>query len=86
MLHNLAMNKKFSVILILVTVILSIPVYPFEWHLFLHIAGAVIFIGNIIVTGTWVYFADRTGDSKVLKFAIKTAAIADASSLVRASS
>ena len=27
-----------------------------------HLAGVVIFLGNIIVTGLWKVMADRTGD------------------------
>jgi len=35
----------------------------------LHIVGAVLFLGNIIVTGWWKYMADRHGDPVVIAFA-----------------
>jgi hypothetical protein len=61
-------------LLTLVSVTISIPVYSFEWHLFLHESGAVIFIGDIIVTGVWMILADRN----VMRFSVKSVAIADA--------
>ncbi len=62
----------------LVSVTISIQVYPFEWHLFLHVSGAVIFIGDIIVTGVWMMLADRNGDPNVMRFSVKSVAVADA--------
>lgn len=46
--------------------------FSYEWHKLLHIAGMVLFLGNIIVTGVWMYFADRTQDQKIIHFAAKT--------------
>lgn len=71
-------NSKIAVILLMVVVAVSLPVYPFEWHLFLHIAGAVVFVGNIIITGAWMYLADRTGDTKIVGFATASLSLADA--------
>ena len=45
--------------------------FSYEWHKLLHITGAVIFLGNIIVTGLWMYFASRTQDQKITNFAAK---------------
>ncbi|MDA1280645.1 MAG: hypothetical protein O3B95_11530 [Chloroflexi bacterium] len=63
------MQKLTAVLLIVIAAILSLPIYPFEWHLFLHVGGAVIFVGNIIVTGVWMILADRNGDPGVIRFA-----------------
>jgi len=41
---------------------------PYNWHKLLHIVGAVLFLGNIIVTGLWMASAERTGGTGVLKF------------------
>lgn len=35
----------------------------------LHMAGACLFLGNLIVTGWWKMAADRTGDAKIIAFA-----------------
>ena len=40
-------------------VVASLPLFPYQWHVFLHIAGAVVFLGNIIVTGVWMLLAER---------------------------
>jgi len=72
------MNKKFTLILIAVSIALSVPGYPFEWHLFVHVAGVVIFVGNIIVTGAWMFLADRNGEPSVMRFATKSLSFADA--------
>ncbi|HLN13518.1 MAG TPA: DUF2269 family protein, partial [bacterium] len=36
---------------------------------FFHILGAVLFVGNIIVTAMWKARADRTGDLATIAFA-----------------
>ncbi|RMD67286.1 DUF2269 family protein, partial [Candidatus Parcubacteria bacterium] len=43
----------------------------------LHIVGAVLFLGNIIVTGWWKFMADRTGDPAILAFAQRQVTLTD---------
>ena len=43
----------------------------------LHILGAVIFLGNIIVTGWWKVMADRTKNPKVIAFAQRQVTLTD---------
>lgn len=43
----------------------------------LHIVGAVLFIGNIIVTGWWKTMADRTGNPVVIAFAQRQVTLTD---------
>ena len=43
----------------------------------LHILGAVVFLGNIIVTGWWKTMADRTGDPKLIAFAQRQVTLTD---------
>lgn len=43
----------------------------------LHIVGAVIFLGNIIVTGWWKVMADRTRDSRIIAFAQRQVTLTD---------
>lgn len=47
------------------------PPFNYEWHKLLHITGAVLFLGNIIVTGLWMFFADRTQNQQIIHFAAK---------------
>lgn len=39
------------------------------WLKTLHILGAVLFLGNIIVTGWWKVMADRTRNPRIIAFA-----------------
>ena len=43
----------------------------------LHIVGAVVFLGNIIVTGWWKVMADRTRDSRIIAFAQRQVTLTD---------
>lgn len=43
----------------------------------LHIFGAVIFLGNIIVTGWWKVMADRTRDPNIIAFAQRQVTLTD---------
>ncbi len=42
-----------------------------------HIFGAIIFLGNIIITGWWKFMADRTRDPKVIAFAQRQVTLTD---------
>ncbi|HAI68719.1 MAG TPA: DUF2269 domain-containing protein [Gammaproteobacteria bacterium] len=43
----------------------------------LHILGAVIFLGNIIVTGWWKFMADRTRNPVIIAFAQRQVTLTD---------
>jgi len=44
---------------------------------FIHIIGAVLFVGNIIVSAFWKILADRTGELEVIRHATRTVNLAD---------
>lgn len=43
----------------------------------IHLLGAVLFLGNIIVTAFWKTLADRSGELAVIRFAVKATNWAD---------
>jgi uncharacterized membrane protein len=43
----------------------------------LHIMGAVLFLGNLIVTGWWKAMADRTRDARIVAFAQRQVTLTD---------
>src|SRR2546427_13136516 len=43
----------------------GLPVFPYTWHMLLHIVGAVSFLGNLIVTAGWMTWAVGQKDSRV---------------------
>ena len=42
-----------------------------------HLAGVVIFLGNIIVTAIWKAMADRTGEPRIIAYAQRLVTITD---------
>ncbi len=50
---------------------------PYQWHKLLHIFGAVIFLGNIIITGIWMALAEQSKDKLILHFSSKVVNWAD---------
>lgn len=43
----------------------------------IHLLGVVLFMGNIIITGFWKAFADRTGEPRVIAFAQRLVTVTD---------
>lgn len=43
----------------------------------IHVLGVVLFLGNIIVTGVWKYFADRTNNPAVIGFSQRLVTLTD---------
>jgi uncharacterized membrane protein len=43
----------------------------------IHVAGVIVFLGNIIVTGVWKVLADRTGEPRVIAYAQRLVTITD---------
>jgi uncharacterized membrane protein len=39
----------------------SLPIWPFSWHLALHVAGAAMLIGNAVVMAVWLSVAGFAG-------------------------
>jgi len=54
---------------ILLSIVVSLPLFPYNWHLLLHILGAVLFLGNLAVTAAWMTWAVGQKDSRVAAFA-----------------
>ena len=64
-------------LLVAAAVVVSLPLYSYRWHTFMHIAGAVVFLGNIIVTAAWMLMAERTRSNNVIHFSAKAVIRAD---------
>ncbi len=47
------------------------------WLKTLHVLGAVLFLGNIIVTGWWKVMADRTREPRIIAFAQRQVTLTD---------
>jgi uncharacterized membrane protein len=69
--------KKGVLIGLAVAVVLSLPFYGNTWNLFMHIFGAILFMGNIVVTAVWGSLAKRSGSPEVLRYATRGIVITD---------
>lgn len=58
-----------SLVVILLAIAVSLPLFSYTWHKLLHILGAVLFLGNLIVTAAWMTWAVQRKDSSVVAFA-----------------
>jgi uncharacterized membrane protein len=50
---------------------------PYQWHKLLHIVGAILLVGNIIVTAVWLVLAEQSRNAATLHFAAKAVMWAD---------
>lgn len=46
-------------------------IYLHDFYKTLHVLGGVLFLGNIIITGIWMFLAQRSKNIPVVQFAIK---------------
>lgn len=62
---------------VIIAIALSLPFYGYRWNLFMHIFGAILFMGNIIVTAAWVSLARRLRHTEALRLGIRGIVVAD---------
>ncbi len=51
--------------------------FSYQWHKLLHILGAIFLVGNIVITGVWLFMAERTHNQDVMRFAARMVNWAD---------
>ncbi len=51
--------------------------FSYQWHKLLHILGAILLLGNIVITGVWMFMAERTNNPDVMAFGVKMVNWAD---------
>jgi uncharacterized membrane protein len=61
-----------------VAVALSLPFYGHTWNHFMHVLGAVLFLGNMIVTAAWMSLARRSGNPEALRLGAQGVILTDA--------
>ena len=50
----------------------SLPLFSLTWHVWFHIAGAVLFMGNLLVACVWITTARADGRASAASFAART--------------
>lgn len=53
------------------------PEVTYEIFKFVHVTGIIMLMGNITATAIWKFFADRTGDARIIGFAQRLVTITD---------
>jgi uncharacterized membrane protein len=62
----------------LIVVALSLPFYGHNWNHFMHVLGAVLFLGNMVVTGAWMSLAKRSRNPEALRLGVHGIILTDA--------
>ncbi|MEZ4828667.1 MAG: DUF2269 family protein [Bacteroidia bacterium] len=52
-------------------------IFPYKWHKLLHILGAAVFMGNMIVGPVWFFFAYYSQSREILQFSDKLLRLTD---------
>lgn len=55
----------------------SLPLWPFGWHLGLHVLGATMLIGNALVMAAWLTLAGFRGSDRAKRSAATAVNVAD---------
>lgn len=72
-------NLGLAAVLVVVVVLVSLPLpfYSHQWHKLMHILGAVLFVGNIIVSAVWMILTVFTKQASIVHFGAKVVNQAD---------
>ncbi len=62
----------------IVAVALSVPFFGPTWNRMMHLLGAVLFLGNILVTAVWASLARRHREPEVVRFCVRGIVLTDA--------
>jgi len=70
-------SGKMIAIAIVLPLVMSAPMFGRTWNLFLHIFGAILFMGNIAATAVWASLARRDGGTGAVRLASRGIVITD---------
>jgi uncharacterized membrane protein len=70
-------QKRIVPIAALIVVALSLPFYGRTWNHFMHVLGAVLFLGNLIITAVWMTLAKRSGNAEALRLGVRGVIVTD---------
>lgn len=71
-------HKRVLIGSVIIAIALSMPFYGRTWHLFMHQLGAILFLGNIIVSALWLSLAKRSGSPDALRLGVEGILLTDA--------
>lgn len=62
----------------IVAVLLSVPFFGRNWNRMMHLLGAILFMGNILVTAAWASLGRRNRDPEVIRYYVRGIVFTDA--------
>ncbi|HEU4930176.1 MAG TPA: DUF2269 family protein [Candidatus Krumholzibacteria bacterium] len=62
----------------ILAIAVSLPFFGTSWHRFMHLLGAVMFLGNILVTAVWASVARGSRDPETARVLVRGILITDA--------
>jgi len=62
----------------IVAIALSVPFFGRNWNIFMHQLGAVLFLGNIVVSALWMSLARRADNPEVFRLGVRGIMLTDA--------
>jgi uncharacterized membrane protein len=63
---------------VIFSIALSMPFYGHTWNLFMHQLGAVLFLGNVMVSSLWMSLAKRVANPEALRLGVRGVLLTDA--------
>lgn len=70
-------TNRILIVGVIIAVALSLPFYGYRWNLFMHIFGAVLFMGNIVVSAAWASMARRAKHTEALRLGVRGIIVTD---------
>ena len=70
--------KRIAWIGAIAAIALSVPFFGHGWNLLMHQIGAVVFMGNLIVSAAWMSLARRTRSGDALRLGVRGVILTDA--------
>jgi uncharacterized membrane protein len=70
--------KRTLTVAAIVAVAVSLPFFGRTWNMFMHVFGAILFMGNIVVSAAWMSLARRSRTAEALRLGARGVMLTDA--------
>jgi uncharacterized membrane protein len=71
-------TNRIKAVAAILAIVVSLPFFGRNWHRCMHLLGAVMFLGDILVTAVWVAVARKHRDAEVARVLVRGLFLTDA--------
>jgi len=71
-------TNRIKAVAAILAIVVSLPFFGRNWHRCMHLLGAVMFLGDILVTAVWVSVARKNRDPEVARVLVRGLFLTDA--------